>query len=112
MQQPKLPDIDLPFLTSDAKTSAPAWPNLSTASVSGRNYTTEAPVMSTRPQDDKHSQGKLSYLQLLHYGRMSNLEITAVFKAPTSYLVISKNIFILSLSFDVIFVYEPIQFLL
>ncbi|XP_015247117.1 PREDICTED: triokinase/FMN cyclase-like, partial [Cyprinodon variegatus] len=44
----------------DAKTSAPAWPNLSTASVSGRNYTTEAPVMSTRPQDDKHSQGPLS----------------------------------------------------
>ncbi|XP_014851668.1 PREDICTED: triokinase/FMN cyclase [Poecilia mexicana] len=44
----------------DTKTSAPAWPNLSTAAVSGRNYITEAPVMITRPQDDKHSQGPLS----------------------------------------------------
>ncbi|XP_008433845.1 triokinase/FMN cyclase [Poecilia reticulata] len=44
----------------DTKTSAPAWPNLSTAAVSGRNYVTEAPVMITRPQDDKHSQGPLS----------------------------------------------------
>uniref|UniRef100_A0A3Q2TI25 Triokinase/FMN cyclase n=1 Tax=Fundulus heteroclitus TaxID=8078 RepID=A0A3Q2TI25_FUNHE len=44
----------------DAKTSAPAWPNLSTACVSGRSHVAEAPVMSTRPQDDKHSQGPLS----------------------------------------------------
>ncbi|XP_014904585.1 triokinase/FMN cyclase [Poecilia latipinna] len=44
----------------DTKTSAPAWPNLSTAAVSGGNYITEAPVMITRPQDDKHSQGPLS----------------------------------------------------
>ncbi|MEQ2232055.1 hypothetical protein ILYODFUR_007149 [Ilyodon furcidens] len=44
----------------DAKTSAPAWPNLSTACVSGRSYITEAPAMSMRPQDDKHSQGPLS----------------------------------------------------
>uniref|UniRef100_A0A3B5LFP4 Triokinase/FMN cyclase n=1 Tax=Xiphophorus couchianus TaxID=32473 RepID=A0A3B5LFP4_9TELE len=40
----------------DSKTSAPAWPNLSTAAVSGRNCITEAPVMITRPQDDKHSK--------------------------------------------------------
>ncbi|XP_032440069.1 triokinase/FMN cyclase isoform X2 [Xiphophorus hellerii] len=44
----------------DTKTSAPAWPNLSTTAVSGRNYITEAPVMITRPQDDKHSKGPLS----------------------------------------------------
>ncbi|XP_027894050.1 triokinase/FMN cyclase isoform X2 [Xiphophorus couchianus] len=44
----------------DSKTSAPAWPNLSTAAVSGRNCITEAPVMITRPQDDKHSKGPLS----------------------------------------------------
>ncbi|KAM4713767.1 triokinase/FMN cyclase [Anableps anableps] len=44
----------------DMKTSAPAWPNLSTAGVSGRSYITEAPVMRTRPQDDKHSEGPLS----------------------------------------------------
>ncbi|XP_023201460.1 triokinase/FMN cyclase isoform X2 [Xiphophorus maculatus] len=44
----------------DTKTSAPAWPNLSTAAVSGRNYITEAPVMITRTQDDKHSKGPLS----------------------------------------------------
>ncbi|MEQ2177157.1 hypothetical protein GOODEAATRI_000924 [Goodea atripinnis] len=44
-------------ISSDAKTSAPAWPNLSTACVSGRSYITEAPAVSMRPQDDKHSQG-------------------------------------------------------
>ncbi|XP_043953471.1 triokinase/FMN cyclase isoform X2 [Gambusia affinis] len=44
----------------DTKTSAPAWPNLSTAAVSGRNYITEGPVMITRPQEVKHSKGPLS----------------------------------------------------
>ncbi|XP_054916869.1 triokinase/FMN cyclase-like isoform X1 [Poeciliopsis prolifica] len=44
----------------DTKTSAPAWPNLSTAAVSGRNCITSAPVMITRPQDDKHAKGPLS----------------------------------------------------
>nr|XP_033465686.1 triokinase/FMN cyclase isoform X2 [Epinephelus lanceolatus] len=44
----------------DAKTSAPAWPNLSTVRVSGRSYMTDPPAVSTRPQDDTHSQGPLS----------------------------------------------------
>ncbi|XP_037540340.1 triokinase/FMN cyclase [Nematolebias whitei] len=44
----------------DAKTSAPAWPNLSGACVSGRSYVTEPPVPSARPQDDTHSKGPLS----------------------------------------------------
>ncbi|XP_061566423.1 triokinase/FMN cyclase [Cololabis saira] len=44
----------------DAKTSAPAWPNLSSACVSGRSYITEPPVMRARPQDDVHSEGPLS----------------------------------------------------
>uniref|UniRef100_A0A667YR46 Triokinase/FMN cyclase n=1 Tax=Myripristis murdjan TaxID=586833 RepID=A0A667YR46_9TELE len=33
----------------DAKTSAPAWPNLSSVCVSGRDYTTDPPAMGTRP---------------------------------------------------------------
>ncbi|CAK6973350.1 triokinase/FMN cyclase [Scomber scombrus] len=44
----------------DAKTSAPAWPNLSSVSVSGRSYITDAPIMSTRPQDNTHPEGPLS----------------------------------------------------
>uniref|UniRef100_A0A667YR64 Triokinase/FMN cyclase n=1 Tax=Myripristis murdjan TaxID=586833 RepID=A0A667YR64_9TELE len=44
----------------DAKTSAPAWPNLSSVCVSGRDYTTDPPAMGTRPQDDTHSEGPLS----------------------------------------------------
>uniref|UniRef100_A0A4W6CHY0 Triokinase/FMN cyclase n=1 Tax=Lates calcarifer TaxID=8187 RepID=A0A4W6CHY0_LATCA len=44
----------------DAKTAAPAWPNLSTARVSGHSYITGPPAMGTRPQDDKHSEGPLS----------------------------------------------------
>ncbi|XP_047448228.1 triokinase/FMN cyclase [Mugil cephalus] len=44
----------------DAKTTAPAWPNLSSACVSGRSYITEPPVLSTRPQDGAHSEGPLS----------------------------------------------------
>lgn len=41
----------------DADTSAPAWPNLSSACVSGRGYITEPPVMQTRPQDDTQVEG-------------------------------------------------------
>ncbi|XP_039996422.1 triokinase/FMN cyclase [Xiphias gladius] len=44
----------------DAKTSAPAWPNLSSVCVSGRSYTTGPPAMGTRPQDDTHAEGPLS----------------------------------------------------
>lgn len=44
----------------DAKTSAPAWPNLSCASVTGRDFNVDPPSMSTRPQDDSHSEGRLS----------------------------------------------------
>ncbi|XP_037615618.1 triokinase/FMN cyclase [Sebastes umbrosus] len=44
----------------DAKTSAPAWPNLSSVCVSGRSYITEPPATSTQPQDDTHSEGLLS----------------------------------------------------
>ncbi|XP_069028285.1 triokinase/FMN cyclase [Embiotoca jacksoni] len=44
----------------DAKTSAPAWPNLSSVTVSGRDYVTDAPVMRTRPQDGSHPEGPLS----------------------------------------------------
>ncbi|KAM6909422.1 triokinase/FMN cyclase [Xenentodon cancila] len=44
----------------DAKTSAPAWPNLNSVCVSGRSYITEPPVMSTCPQDDVQSEGPLS----------------------------------------------------
>uniref|UniRef100_A0A8C4HBI6 Triokinase/FMN cyclase n=1 Tax=Dicentrarchus labrax TaxID=13489 RepID=A0A8C4HBI6_DICLA len=36
----------------DAKTSAPAWPNLSSQCVSGRGYITDPQAVSTRPQDD------------------------------------------------------------
>uniref|UniRef100_A0A3P9MHQ3 Triokinase/FMN cyclase n=1 Tax=Oryzias latipes TaxID=8090 RepID=A0A3P9MHQ3_ORYLA len=46
----------------DADTSAPAWPNLSSACVSGRGYITEPPVMQTRLQDDTHVKGHLSAL--------------------------------------------------
>ncbi|CAG5929407.1 unnamed protein product [Menidia menidia] len=46
----------------DAKTSAPAWPNLSSECVSGRSYVTEAPVMSSQPQDSTYSEGPLSPL--------------------------------------------------
>uniref|UniRef100_A0A672JBS7 Triokinase/FMN cyclase n=1 Tax=Salarias fasciatus TaxID=181472 RepID=A0A672JBS7_SALFA len=35
----------------DTKTGAPAWPNLSAASVSGRDYVTDPPTSSTPPQD-------------------------------------------------------------
>ncbi|KAI9524323.1 hypothetical protein NQZ68_018005 [Dissostichus eleginoides] len=44
----------------DAKTSAPAWPNLSSVCVSGRSFITEAPEMSPRPQDHTHKEGPLS----------------------------------------------------
>uniref|UniRef100_A0AAQ5XME5 Triokinase/FMN cyclase n=1 Tax=Amphiprion ocellaris TaxID=80972 RepID=A0AAQ5XME5_AMPOC len=44
----------------DARTSAPAWPNLSSVSVSGRSCVTEAPVMSSKPQDDTQNEGPLS----------------------------------------------------
>uniref|UniRef100_A0A8C4HB84 Triokinase/FMN cyclase n=1 Tax=Dicentrarchus labrax TaxID=13489 RepID=A0A8C4HB84_DICLA len=44
----------------DAKTSAPAWPNLSSQCVSGRGYITDPQAVSTRPQDDAHSEGPLS----------------------------------------------------
>lgn len=43
----------------DAKTSAPAWPNLSTAPVSGRSFTVDPPPTS-RPQDHAHTEGPLS----------------------------------------------------
>ncbi|KAM4537232.1 triokinase/FMN cyclase [Odontesthes bonariensis] len=46
----------------DAKTSAPAWPNLSSVCVSGRSCIADPPVMSTRPQDGTHSEGPLSPL--------------------------------------------------
>ncbi|XP_063756899.1 triokinase/FMN cyclase [Eleginops maclovinus] len=42
----------------DAKTSAPAWPNLSSVCVSGRSYITQA--TSSWPQDDTLSEGPLS----------------------------------------------------
>ncbi|XP_060888045.1 triokinase/FMN cyclase isoform X1 [Labrus mixtus] len=44
----------------DAKTAAPAWPNLSSVSVSGRSYMIEPQAMSTRPQDGTYSEGPLS----------------------------------------------------
>lgn len=44
----------------DARTSAPAWPNLSSVNVSGRSCVTEAPAMSTKPQDDIQEEGPLS----------------------------------------------------
>ncbi|XP_040039119.2 triokinase/FMN cyclase isoform X2 [Gasterosteus aculeatus] len=44
----------------DAKTGAPAWPNLSSVCVSGRDYVTDPPAASGRPQDDAHSDGPLS----------------------------------------------------
>ncbi|XP_030609572.1 triokinase/FMN cyclase isoform X1 [Archocentrus centrarchus] len=44
----------------DAKTSAPAWPNLSSVSSSGRSYITEPLTTSKRPQEEKHSEGPLS----------------------------------------------------
>lgn len=44
----------------DAKTSAPAWPNLSSVCVSGRSYVTDPPPMSAQPQDQMHSEGPLS----------------------------------------------------
>ncbi|KAJ4948768.1 hypothetical protein JOQ06_020291 [Pogonophryne albipinna] len=44
----------------DAKTSAPAWPNLSSVCVSGRSFITEAPEMSPHPQDHTHKEGPLS----------------------------------------------------
>ncbi|KAM9718362.1 LOW QUALITY PROTEIN: triokinase/FMN cyclase [Menidia menidia] len=46
----------------DAKTSAPAWPNLSSECVSGRSYVTEAPEMSSQPQDSTYPEGPLSPL--------------------------------------------------
>ncbi|KAM7366533.1 hypothetical protein PAMP_015968 [Pampus punctatissimus] len=48
----------------DAKTSAPAWPNLSSVCVSGRSYITDAPVVITRPQDDTQREGPLSPVML------------------------------------------------
>ncbi|KAM7376994.1 hypothetical protein PAMA_013671 [Pampus argenteus] len=48
----------------DAKTSAPAWPNLSSVCVSGRSYITDAPVVMTRPQDDAQPEGPLSPVML------------------------------------------------
>ncbi|XP_070849189.1 triokinase/FMN cyclase isoform X2 [Chaetodon trifascialis] len=44
----------------DAKTSAPAWPNLSSVRVSGRSYMAYPPSAGTRPQDDTNSEGPLS----------------------------------------------------
>ncbi|KAK5875562.1 hypothetical protein CesoFtcFv8_026632 [Champsocephalus esox] len=44
----------------DAKTSAPAWPNLSSVCVSGRSFITEAPEMSPHPQDHTHKEGPVS----------------------------------------------------
>ncbi|XP_073330838.1 triokinase/FMN cyclase [Pagrus major] len=44
----------------DAKTRAPAWPNLSSVCVSGRSYMTDPQAASTRPQDDQHPEGPLS----------------------------------------------------
>ncbi|XP_032355325.1 triokinase/FMN cyclase isoform X2 [Etheostoma spectabile] len=44
----------------DAKTSAPAWPNLSSVCVSGRSYVTDPRAVSPRPQADTHSEGPLS----------------------------------------------------
>lgn len=41
----------------DAKTSAPAWPNLSSMCVSGRSYFTDPEAAKTQPQDDTHSEG-------------------------------------------------------
>ncbi|XP_035531505.1 triokinase/FMN cyclase [Morone saxatilis] len=44
----------------DAKTSAPAWPNLSSQCVSGRSLIKDPEAVSIRPQDDTHSEGPLS----------------------------------------------------
>ncbi|XP_033839423.1 triokinase/FMN cyclase [Periophthalmus magnuspinnatus] len=44
----------------DAKTSAPAWPNLSTAPVSGREFSMDPPPLGLRPQDEASSEGPLS----------------------------------------------------
>ncbi|XP_029023470.2 triokinase/FMN cyclase isoform X2 [Betta splendens] len=44
----------------DAKTTAPSWPNLSKACVTGRSYLSEPPTMNTRPQEGTYSEGPLS----------------------------------------------------
>ncbi|KAM6959779.1 triokinase/FMN cyclase [Tautogolabrus adspersus] len=44
----------------DAKTAAPAWPNLSSVCVSGRSYMIDPQAVSARPQDSSYSEGPLS----------------------------------------------------
>ncbi|XP_068611693.1 triokinase/FMN cyclase [Brachionichthys hirsutus] len=44
----------------DAKTSAIAWPNLSSAPSTGRSYVTDPRALIAQPQDDAHSEGPLS----------------------------------------------------
>lgn len=46
-----------PLSHQDAKTTAPAWPNLSNVCLSGRSYITEPQTTIKRPQDEKHSEG-------------------------------------------------------
>ncbi|XP_068164186.1 triokinase/FMN cyclase isoform X2 [Antennarius striatus] len=44
----------------DAKTSATAWPNLSSAPSTGRSYITDPQSLITHPQDDAQTEGSLS----------------------------------------------------
>ncbi|KAM9408415.1 triokinase/FMN cyclase [Pholidichthys leucotaenia] len=44
----------------DAKTTAPAWPNLSRTYVTGREYTTDPPSLPIQPQDMTYTEGPLS----------------------------------------------------
>ncbi|KAG8006045.1 Triokinase/FMN cyclase [Nibea albiflora] len=54
----------------DAKTSAPAWPTVSSVCVSGRSYITNPEATSTPPQADTHAEGPLSPLMRQVLGRI------------------------------------------
>jgi len=64
----------------DAKTSAPAWPNLSSVRVSGRSCIADPPVMSTRPQDSTHSEGLSPWKQPLYLCTCFVLQCTVLCK--------------------------------
>lgn len=46
-----------PRFHTDAKTTAAAWPNLSSVGVTGRSYISDLPAIISRPQDDTYSEG-------------------------------------------------------
>uniref|UniRef100_A0A8C4Z838 Triokinase/FMN cyclase n=1 Tax=Gadus morhua TaxID=8049 RepID=A0A8C4Z838_GADMO len=57
----------------DAKTSAPAWPNLSSVCVSSRQYTVEPPALRTWAQGgDAHSEGRSDMICVLSLQRISS----------------------------------------